>query len=639
MPAPLVLNRYRLLETTGKGSFGTVDVAWDSRLQRRVAIKRIPLAIDATDLPGIQEARTAALLNDARIVNVLDFEVTGTEALLIMEYVDGPTLGTLLRESTELLDLDLVATVVKDVAAALEYAHENQVLHLDIKPDNILIDHKGHLKVSDFGLSQLSGTVGFAEPQGGTIGYMPPEQLMQGEVDERTDLWALAILLYQLLTGRNPFFAQTTDESLARILNEPLPLPSSLRPGLGPALDEVLVTALMADKHLRFARVADFVAEAMPLLGNAQTGRRRLKRRVNERDLDEGTPSDDRPRTDGPFEGEEGAGGRRGGGGAGGGGRRGGWGGWGADSDAAEHDDLSAAASAVRAPSLWERLPSRLRGTLGRLVAALACGTFAAIGLGGFDLSATPGLPALPVLGAPADAPSVILVGVVALIALGGFLVPQLGSLLACATLAGGIAAQGSFLVAGALALALVAWWLLCGRKGHAESVVVTLAPLLGTLGMAFALPLLAGRFLPWARAVAAATAQWVVLVALAAFTGNGSIVPAGLVLSAPDGLVPTSLLAYLGQPLCWVTLASLLAAALLMSLCTSRRSGLLRLTGLLLGCAALAAPWAVAAFVLHGSPWINDTASIGACVGLSFILLLMLDVLGVPSGMTSEED
>jgi hypothetical protein len=637
MPAPLVLNRYRLLETSGKGGFGTVDVAWDSRLQRRVAIKRIPLTVSGTDLPGIQEARTAALLNDAHIVNVLDFEVTGTEALLIMEYVDGPTLGALLRECTELLDLDLVATVIKDVAAALEHAHENQVLHLDIKPDNILIDHKGQLKVSDFGLSELSGTVGFSEPQGGTIGYMPPEQLAQGEVDERTDLWALAALLYLLLTGRNPFFAQTTGASLARILEEPLPLPSSLRPGLDLALDEVLVTALMADKHLRFARVADFVAEALPLLGNAQTGRRRLKRRVNERDLDDEGPSDGQPRGEASRE-RSGDAARGRGTGRGAPLFHGGSGEADTGSDNGEGDE-DGPPSTARAPSLWERLPGRLQGTLSRLVAALACGVFAAIGLSGLDFSATPAPLAVPLPGALGDAPSAVLVGVVALIALGGFLVPQLGSILACTTLVAGIAAQGSPLVGGALALALAAWWLLCGRQGHAESVVVMLAPLLGVLGVALALPLLAGRFLPWTRAAAAALAQWLVLVALAAFTGSGSIVPAGLVLSAPDGLVPVSLLAYLAQPLCWVTLASLLVAALLVSLGASRRSAPLRVTGVLLGCAVLAVPSALAAFLPPDGQWVNDLASVGVSLTLSFILLVMLDVLGVPAGVEFEED
>jgi serine/threonine protein kinase len=612
MATPLILNRYRLLETTGKGGFGTVDVAWDSRLQRRVAIKRIPLAIDATDLPGIQEARTAALLNDAHIVNVLDFEVTGTEALLIMEYVDGPTLGSLLRESPELLDLDLIATVFTDVASALEYAHENQVLHLDIKPDNILIDHKGHIKVSEFGHTEHSDTYRFAEPQGGTLGYMPPEQLMQGEVDARTDLWALASLLYQLLTGTNPFFAQTADESLERILDNPLPLPSALRPELDGAFDDVLVTALMADKERRFGRVADFVAEAKPLLGSPQTGRRHLKRRINERDLDEVELSDNWHQEDPSNTGED-------------------------VRDEDGEDDATAS-------PLWERLPSRLQGLLSRMVAAVACAVFAFVGLSGFDLLVGQAALIQP------DAQLIAFVGVIALVSLGAFLVPQLGSILACLALVAGVFARGSYVVGAALALILLAWWLLFGRKGPAESNTVMLTPFFGALGLGFALPLLAGYFLPWRRALAAALAQGLVLTALVALTGSESVVHTGLTLLSHEALapqegwfIPIQTLAYLGQPLCWVTLAALLLAALVMALPAARGTGASRLLGLVLGCVVLALSCVVAPFLFESALKAGDIVSSGVSLALSFILVLIVTLLGVPAGTfddgSSEED
>jgi hypothetical protein len=625
MAGPLILNRYRLLETRARGGFGTVDVAWDSRLQRRVAIKRIPLAIDETDLPGIQEARTAALLNDARIVSVLDFEVTGTEALLIMEYVDGPTLGTLLRESTELLDLDIITTIAGDVAAALEYAHENQVLHLDIKPDNILIDHKGHIKVTDFGLSELSGTAGFAEPQGGTIGYMPPEQLMQGDVDARTDLWAFAILLYQLLTGTNPFLARTTDASLARIVNDPLALPSALRPELDPAIDAVLVRALMAEKDRRFSGIPEFLAEIAPWLGNAQSGRRRLKHRIDERDLDEVEFTDGWHQEDASADGR------------------------------GQPDELVPATV-----PLWDRLPTRLRGTLGRLVAALTCGALAFSGLSGFGFLAQPGQSGLPGLPGQSDLPGlstqpdllaqpelfaqanlqfIVFAGIIALVAFGAFLVPQLGSALACIVFVAGIIARGAIVVGIVLAILLVIWWLFLGRQGRACSSVVMLTPLLGALWLGYALPLLAGFFLPWRRAAPTALVQGIILVTLVALTGIGSVAHTGLALEPQDGVIGTRMLTYLAHPQTWATLGAFALAALVMALLTARGTTPSTILGAVLAVVILTLSCTAMPLLVDPDVWLANLAADGAGLALSFILVLILSLMGVPTGTAQVEE
>ncbi|MDR1082532.1 MAG: serine/threonine protein kinase [Coriobacteriales bacterium] len=659
MVRPLILNRYRLLETKGRGGFGTVDVAWDSRLQRRVAIKRILLASDETDLVGIQEARTAALLNDARIVNVLDFEVTGSEALIIMEYVDGPTLSMLLKESRSLLDLDTIATLVADVAAALEYAHENQVLHLDITPDNILIDHKGHIKVTDFGLAELSGTVGFAEPQGGTVGYMPPEQLTQEDVDVRTDLWALAILLYQLLTGKNPFLTKSADASLERILNDPLPLPSALRPELDLALDEPIIKALMADKWQRFDSIAPFLAEISPLLGNPQSGRRKLKRRVNERELDEVAFTDEWHQAD-VDEGEaNGAAGKKRGanggesesaGRAGRAGRDKNEGGRGGSDVRGGYDDYGGYGGgygddALIKPTLWERVPGRVRGMLGRLLAALACGSFTFTGLSGFEqLAKSPTLTPTNTFSQLAELPQsnlalTILIGLIALVALAGLLAPRLGSALACIALVAGIIARGSPLVGIALGASLIIWWLFFGRKGGVDSTVVMLTPLLGALWLGFALPLLAGLLLPWKRAVAATVAQGLLLITLATLTDTGHITSTGLLLLPQDGIIPSSLLATFSLPLTWATLVAFILSSLVLALLASRGTIGSATAGTV--CAALV----IAAFCIAAPLLINpgvplttivaDTASLA----LSFILVLIVSLSGVSADALQPEE
>lgn len=610
----LIVNRYRLLETSGSGAYGTVDLAWDTRLQRRVAIKRIPLSpnVNETNLPGIQEARTAALLNDAHIVTLLDFQVTGTQALIIMEYVDGPTLGNLLKESPQLLDLDIITTIISDVAAALECAHENQVLHLDIKPDNILIDHQGNVKVSDFGLSQLSGIAGFSEPQGGTLGYMPPEQLRQQEVDARTDLWALASLAYQLLTGQNPFYAPTLQGSLNKILNQPLPLPTSYRPDLDPYADELIVKALMADKTLRFDSVSQFISQISPFLGNVKKGRKELKYRINIRDLDELELSDAWHQEDLPPAYEE------------------------AYDEQPQPTPLK--------PPLWQGLPQRLRGALGRLVAAVACGSFAAVGLSGFGLL-EPGALAGQVTG---QLQLILLVGIIALIALGAFIAPRLGSALASVVFIAGFFARGLILVGILVALLLIAWWLFSGRKGTAQSALVMLTPLLGALSLGFALPLLAGYFLSPKKGIIPAAVQGLLLLVMASVTGSSTLARTSLIIPnqssalsptfsgalsttyTPFTWFPRTMVDFLSGPLPWIMLAAFILAFLISSALATRQTRWSALVGsflasvlLMLGCLS---PLLIPSLTVNPVDLTLD----GIGLSLSFILLVLLSLLGV---------
>lgn len=148
-------------------------------------------SIDTSAVPGLEEARTAAKLSDSSIVQVYDFEVQDGMAYLILEYVDGMTLAEVLHMYPDEVDPDIVSAVFKAVAKALQVAHAHQVLHLDIKPENVLIDKQGHVKVTDFGLARLAGEAGYGAAEGGTIGYMPPEQMEQRNLSERCDEWLL----------------------------------------------------------------------------------------------------------------------------------------------------------------------------------------------------------------------------------------------------------------------------------------------------------------------------------------------------------------------------------------------------------------------------------------------------------------
>ena len=204
-----LLKRYQPLETLATGGFGSIEICRDTHLRRRVAIKRIPLingaGMPASDIMDVlREAHTAAMLQHPNIVQVIDFTHDTAYAYLVMEYVDGMSLAEFLhRVDGHSLTFDEAAAIADALGQALTFAHSNGVLHLDIKPANVLIDHSGNVKLTDFGMARLSSAGGFGGSRGGTIGYMPPEQLdiETGTVDERADVFALACVIYEGLCG------------------------------------------------------------------------------------------------------------------------------------------------------------------------------------------------------------------------------------------------------------------------------------------------------------------------------------------------------------------------------------------------------------------------------------------------------
>ena len=312
MPAPatdpqtlaeqLLLGRYRVLETRGQGGFGTVYVCWDPRLMRRVAIKSIELRPQApsgslaegapdylTDArknallkAALNETRTASMLPHPNIVQMIDFESDETHAYIIMEYVEGASLAELLDATEDsLLTCDEAAAVVEGVCDALAFAHDNGVLHLDIKPDNIMIDMSGRVKLADFGMATLSSMTGYSGARGGTPGYMPPEQAEGGEVDVRTDVFAFAAVMYEALCGFRPFAADSASQSRELVLAG-APDPCAVNDSVDPRAADALLDALESDPDARTASAADFAAQILPGLGRPRQGRRSLAELVRD---------------------------------------------------------------------------------------------------------------------------------------------------------------------------------------------------------------------------------------------------------------------------------------------------------------------------------------------------------------------
>lgn len=295
----VLLGRYRVIERRGDGGFGTVCTCWDKRLQRRVAIKRMPLADWGTTAEeALAEARTACMLSHPNIVTVFDFESDGIFAYLVMEYVDGLNLAELLgRVEGGRLTPEECAHVLQSVARALAFAHENRVLHLDIKPTNIMIDRQGTVKLADFGMSTLASAAGYGDARGGTVGYMPPEQIEGALVDERTDVFSLAVVVWQALTGDDPFLARSAEDSLRRIQRGPGRL-ARLYPELGPDAESALVAELSPSPAQRDADVLEFVDALLPCLGDPAEGAESLESLVSqaEEDDDVRPPAIRRPR-------------------------------------------------------------------------------------------------------------------------------------------------------------------------------------------------------------------------------------------------------------------------------------------------------------------------------------------------------
>lgn len=292
----VLLNRYRVLARRGTGGFGTVCTCWDTRLQRRVAIKRIPV-MDAGDgispstaEEALGEARTACLLAHPNIVSVLDFEIEGAYAYLIMEYVDGLNLAELLaRVEGGTLSHDECAHMVASIGRALTFAHENGVLHLDIKPTNIMVDRRGIVKLADFGMATLASAAGYGDARGGTVGYMPPEQIQGMLVDERTDVFSLAVVTWQALCGTDPFAAVRAADSLAKIYHGPKEPLTKLDPTLELSTQDALMRALAPQASERTACVDDLVDALLPDLGDAAAGQESLGHLVDQSEKDDGS--------------------------------------------------------------------------------------------------------------------------------------------------------------------------------------------------------------------------------------------------------------------------------------------------------------------------------------------------------------
>jgi len=244
-----LLGPYRIISQIGQGGMATVYKAYQPSMDRNVAVKVLPgqLAESKEFTQRFQqEARIIARLEHAHILPVFDYGESDGITYFVMRYLEAGTLKNKMEAGP--LSLTEIDQIFTQLASALSYAHSHGVIHRDLKPANALIDSQGNLFLTDFGIAKLladaSPRLTQTDAIMGTPAYISPEQAQAQTVDQRSDIYSLGIILYEMVTGRVPFVADTPLAVILKHVSNPLPLPSSIKPDIPEAIEKVLLKAL-----------------------------------------------------------------------------------------------------------------------------------------------------------------------------------------------------------------------------------------------------------------------------------------------------------------------------------------------------------------------------------------------------------
>ncbi len=274
-----IISHYRVVGQLGQGGMGIVYKAEDTKLDRTVALKLLPphaLASEDDRARFYREARAAAALNHPNIAHVYeidesDVEGEGKRPFIAMEYIDGESLaGRIAKGPLPLQDAISVATQVAD---GLKAAHEKDIVHRDVKSGNIMLTSAGVPKILDFGLAKTAASTKLTQMGStlGTVAYMSPEQARGEEVDRRSDVWSLGVILYEMVSGRMPFLGDYEQATIYGILNaEPEPL-TGMRTGVPMELERIVSKCLVKDAERRYQSTTDLIVD----LGNLDVAQTR----------------------------------------------------------------------------------------------------------------------------------------------------------------------------------------------------------------------------------------------------------------------------------------------------------------------------------------------------------------------------
>ncbi|MCZ6593988.1 MAG: protein kinase [Bacteroidetes bacterium] len=269
------ISHYKILEKLGEGGMGIVYKAEDTKLKREVAIKFLPRHISSNKEERQRfeiEAQAAAALNHPNITHIYAVEETDDEMFIVMEYIGGTELKK--KIIAEPIPSDEVINITTQIAEGLAAAHNKGIIHRDIKSSNIMITNDEKVKIMDFGLAKIKGGSDVTKIGStvGTTAYMSPEQAKGEVVDNRTDIWSLGVVLYEMITGKQPFQGDYEQAVLYSIMNEdPEPI-TALRTGVPMMLEQVANKTLEKDKELRYQSTGDLLADLKKISKEIEAG-------------------------------------------------------------------------------------------------------------------------------------------------------------------------------------------------------------------------------------------------------------------------------------------------------------------------------------------------------------------------------
>jgi hypothetical protein len=254
--------RYEIKSEIGRGGMATVFHAYDPRFERDVAIKVLPHALLHDPQFRVRfdrEAKTIALLEHPAIVPVYDFGEESEQPYIVMRFMSGGSLSDRIRQGP--LPPEEASQIITRLAPALDAAHARGIIHRDLKPGNILFDQYGNAFLSDFGIARMAGSPGSATlTQGailGTPAYMSPEQIQGEEIDGRSDLYALGVIIYEMLTGFQPYQSETPGKVMMMHILEPVPQITKVKADVSPSIDAVIEKSMAKDPNQRFSTAAE----------------------------------------------------------------------------------------------------------------------------------------------------------------------------------------------------------------------------------------------------------------------------------------------------------------------------------------------------------------------------------------------